>query len=234
MITSNKCWLKDTCKKYNDVSKECDCRSDNVFCMKLFKLDVLYNKSLLTENQRKRVKFVLDANKADREEYIQLQEIEKNIEKFIQDGNNLYIHSCITGNGKTAWSIRMIQSYFNKIWYKSDMECKALFINVPKFLLSLKDNISNKNEYIEHIKNNVLEADLVVWDEVGTKGLTQFEHENLLSLINTRIDMCKSNIYTSNMRPEELKELLGDRLYSRIVRLSTEIEFKGQDKRGLV
>ena len=234
MITSNKCWLKDTCKKYNDVTKECDCRNDDVFCIKLFKLDVLYNKSLLTENQRKRVKFVLDANKADREEYIQLQEIEKNIEKFIKDGNNLYIHSCITGNGKTAWSIRMIHSYSNKTWYKSDMECKALFINVPKVLLSLKDNISNKNEYIEHIKNNVLEADLVVWDEVGTKGLTQFEHENLLSLINTRIDMGKSNIYTSNMRPEELKELLGDRLYSRIVKLSIEIEFKGQDKRGLV
>ena len=146
MITSNKCWLKDACKKYNDITKECDCRNDDVFCIKLFKLDVLYNKSLLTENQRKRVKFVLDANKADREEYIQLQEIEKNIEKFIKDGDNLYIHSCITGNGKTAWSIRMIQSYFNKIWYKSDMECKALFINVPKFLLSLKDNISNKNE----------------------------------------------------------------------------------------
>ena len=234
MITSNKCWLKDTCKKYNDVTKECECRSDDVFCMKLFKLNILYNKSLLTENQRKRVKFILDANKADREEYIRLQEIERNIEKFISDGNNLYIHSCITGNGKTAWSIRMIQSYFNKIWYKSDMECKALFINVPKFLLSLKDNISNKNEYIEHIKNNVLEADLVVWDEVGTKGLTQFEHENLLSFINTRIDMGKSNIYTSNMRPEELKELLGDRLYSRIVKLSIEIEFKGQDKRGLV
>ena len=128
----------------------------------------------------------------------------------------------------------MIQSYFNKIWYKSDMECKALFINVPKFLLSIKDNISSKNEYVEYIKNNVLEADLVVWDEVGTKGLTQFEHENLLSLINMRIDMNKSNIYTSNMRPDELKELIGDRLYSRIVKLSTEIEFKGQDKRGLV
>ena len=49
-----------------------------------------------------------------------------------------------------------------------------------------------------------------------------------------RIDMNKSNIYTSNMRPDELKELIGDRLYSRIVKLSTEIEFKGQDKRGLV
>ena len=113
------------------------------------------------------------------------------------------------------------------------MECKALFINVPKFLLSLKDNISNKNEYIEHIKNNVLEADLVVWDEVGTKGLTQFEHENLLSLINTRIDMGKSNIYTSNVDGDTLRSLLGDRLYSRIISYSDDIEFQGKDLRGV-
>ena len=160
--------------------------------------------------------------------------IENNIIDFVDNGKNLFIYSYGVGCGKTSWAIRLVQSYFNNIWYKTELKCKALFINVPKFLLSLKDNISNKNEYIEHIKNNVLEADLVVWDEVGTKGLTQFEHENLLSLINTRIDMGKSNIYTSNMRPEELKELLGDRLYSRIVKLSIEIEFKGQDKRGLV
>ena len=103
MITSNRCWLKDTCKKYNDLSKECDCRYNDTFCIKLFKLDILYEKSLLTENQRKRVKFVLDANKSDREEYIKLQEIENNIEEFVSEGNNLYIHSYITGNGKTAW-----------------------------------------------------------------------------------------------------------------------------------
>ena len=74
MITSNRCWLKDTCKKYNDLSKECDCRYNDTFCIKLFKLDILYEKSLLTENQRKRVKFVLDANKSDREEILSLFE----------------------------------------------------------------------------------------------------------------------------------------------------------------
>lgn len=242
MITSNECWLKDTCKKYNDLTKECECRNNDVYCIKLFKLDNLYNNSLLTFEQRKRVNFVLDADGADRDVYTWLHTvIEKNIVQFVTAGGSLYLHSSTTGNGKTAWAIRMIQSYFNSIWYRCDMGCKALFINVPKFLLSIKDNISVKSDYVQFIKDNILQADLVVWDEVGTKGLTQFEHEHLLSLINARIDVGKCNIYTSNMPPNELKTLLGDRLYSRIVNLSSTpsgqrggIKFVSQDKRGLV
>lgn len=206
---------------------------DTQFCIKLFKLDYLYNESLLTSSQREYVALRIDADGTDREEFIKLKEIENNIEQFVTDGSSLYIYSNTCGNGKTAWSIRMIQAYFNAIWHKCDLNCKALFINVPRFLLSLKDNISNKNEYIEHIKSRVLDADLVVWDEVATKAVTQFEHEHLLSLINSRIDLNKAQIFTSNVAPERLAEVVGDRLYSRIVNLSTVLEFRGADKRGL-
>ena len=233
MITSKDCWLKETCKKYNDSSKECECRHTDSFCMKLFKLDGLYNEALLSPSQRKRVALFVDADGTDEAQFSLLADIQNNIVKFVAEGRNLYIHSNITGNGKTAWAIRFIQSYFNIIWPKVGMDCKALFINVPRFLLALKDNISVKNDYVEHIKANVLNADLVVWDEVGTKGLTQFEHEHLLNLINARIDCGKSNIYTSNLAPHELREAVGERLYSRIVNLSTEVELHGKDKRRL-
>lgn len=128
----------------------------------------------------------------------------------------------------------MIEAYFNEIWPNAALKCKALFINVPRFLLALKDNISEHSDYINHIKANVLNADIVIWDEVGVKSLTVFEHENLLNLINTRLDENKSNIYTSNLNPDELREKVGDRLYSRIVNNSINIELFGQDKRGLL
>ena len=79
----------------------------------------------------------------------------------------------------------------------------------------------------------MLDADLVVWDEVGTKGLTQFEHENILNLINARIDLGKANIYTSNLSDAELHQAVGDRLYSRIAILSDGVELVGSDKRAL-
>lgn len=230
MILSNNCFLHDRCKKFNN--KECNLE-DEIFCIKLFKLDYLYNESLLTDQQRKYIALRIDADGTDRDEFLKLKDIESNIENFIENGESLYIYSSNCGNGKTAWSIRLIQSYFNNIWHKCDLNCKALFINVPRFLLALKDSISNENPYVEHIRKNVLSADIVVWDEIGTKAVTQFEHEHLLSLINARIDSNKSQIFTSNLEPEELREAVGERLYSRVVNLSNIIQLKGSDKRGL-
>ena len=133
--------------------------------------------------------------------------------------------------------MRFLQSYIEHVWYKSDLRCRVLFINVPRYLLTLKETIGNSNQnsldYIAHIRKNVLDADIVVFDEVATKSLSAFDHENILNLINTRIDMEKSNIYTSNVSGEELRDKIGDRLYSRIVNMSINIELFGADKRGL-
>ena len=153
--------------------------------------------------------------------------------KFVETGDNVYIHSQITGNGKTAWSLRLMQAYFNSIWINTELKCRGLFIHVPRYLLELKNNISERSDYVEHIKENVLSADLVIWDEIGTKEFTQFEHENILNLINARLDAGKSNIYTSNLDGEELRDAVGDRLYSRIILCSNDVPLVGLDKRAI-
>lgn len=224
------CFVRDICKKYIK-DKSCD---TNDFCIKLFKLEELYNQSLLSDFQRKRISLFLDSDLSDQQAFSNLSNIEKDIVNFVNTGQNLFIHSVNVGNGKTSWAIRMIQSYLNSIWPESDLTCRSLFINVPRFLLSLKDSISNSSEYIDHIKNNVLSTDLVVWDEIGVKSLTTYEHEHLLNLINTRLDSRKSNIYTSNLSGDELKDKIGERLYSRLSKLSYDVELVGKDKRGIV
>lgn len=230
MILSDKCWMKPTCKKY--VSTDCMCRNDTIFCIKEFKMDYLYTSSLLTLEQRNHMNLRLDNDGCDREAFNKLVNYQNNIEENILKGMNIYIYSTITGNGKTAWATRLMQCFFNSIWYKTDLRCRGLFINVPRYLIAIKDNISNNNEYAEHIKNNVYDADLVIWDDIGTKAATSFEHENLLSIIDTRILSGKANIFTSNISCEALKELVGDRLYSRIINTSDIIAFYGKDKRG--
>lgn len=224
------CFVKDTCKKYK---KDQSCDTSN-FCIKLFKLEELYKQSLLSDSQKIRIPLYLDADLTDKEEFIALGNIEQDIVSFVNNGSNLFIYSNNVGNGKTSWAIRMIQSYINKIWPESDLVCRALFINVPRFLLALKDSISKDNDYVNHIKEYVLDVDLVVWDEIGIKSLTQYEHEHLLNLINTRLDNKKSNVYTSNLHGETLEEKIGERLYSRICKMSTCIELHGKDKRGVV
>lgn len=227
MILSNDCWLKNCCKK----SLKGNC-GDAEFCVKLFKLDTLYNNSLLSDNQRTRLNLYIDADGTDREEFQKLKDIEKDILNFVSSGENLYIYSSTCGNGKSSWSIRLIQAYFNKCWSFSDLGCSALFISVPRFFLSLKDSISETNEYVEHIKRYVLDAPLVVWDDIATKSLTSYEHEHLLNLIDSRINKKLSNIYTSNISTQDLQKLVGDRLASRIVNKSIPIELRGRDKRA--
>lgn len=236
MIYSDACYLRQICNKYNNV-KNCECKNDTIFCQKLFRIDYLLNESLLSDYQKQRVELRLDADNTDKDIFVQLKNIENDIENFVNSGKSLYLYSATTGNGKTAWSIRLLQSYINNIWYKSDLCCKALYINVPRFLLTLKNNINSNNladkEYIEHIQNNILKADLVIWDEIGSKVATQYELDNLLSMINLRVDNNKTNIYTSNLFPQQLTEYVGARLSSRIMNLSLCFNFQGKDKRCL-
>lgn len=221
------CYLSDNCKL-----KECNYVNENDMCIRFFKIDFLLNKSLLSDNHKKGIRLILDQDGTDKLEYEQLSKIQDKIRPWVRRGNNLYLCSNIPGNGKTSWAIKLLKAYILSIWPESELSCKALFVNVPKFLIELKSNITKKSGYIDYINENVLNADIVVWDDIATKLVTEFEHEHLLSLIDNRMFNNKSNIFTSNITPHNLSAVIGDRLASRI-NSTTIIEFKGKDKRGV-
>ena len=224
MTEENKdCWLAGQCN-------HCDC---DRFCLRRYKLDYLYNEANVPLKQRWRVSLRPDRDNTDRSQFVELKKIEDGIEGFIERGENLYIHSTVCGNGKTSWALRLVQAHLNSIWFNSDLSCRALFIHVPTFLLAIKENISNRLDYVQHIKDNMLTADIVVWDDIGNKSSTQFESDTLLSMIDGRLSLGKSNVFTSNLNSGEMHECLGDRLTSRIINKSIDIELKGMDKRGL-
>ena len=208
-----------------------DCDKD--FCMRKYRLDCLYDNSLLTEKQRQVGKLFTDNDGTDLHEFQQLAKLEQNMDRFVETGANVYIHSYNCGNGKTSWAIRLMIGYFNKVWYKSNFGCQALFVSVPRYLLALKESISGNNEYADFINKHILDVDLVVWDDIATKMGTEFELNHLLNIINTRMDAGKSNIFTSNLGQKELTNALGERLASRICNKSIDIELHGADKRYL-
>jgi DNA replication protein DnaC len=220
----SKCFLFDVCN-HKDCDKE--------FCIRKYKMDSLYSAALITDSQKQHISLKIDPDGTDLAEFQQLVEIEKNIETFIKEGKNLYLHSSNCGNGKSSWSLRLAEAYLNKIWARSKVECRVLFISVPRFLLALKDNISAKSTYVEYIKENVLKADLVIWDDIAAKMGSEFELTHLLNIIDNRIALNKSNIYTSNLNRQQLYTALGERLTSRIANMSIDIELHGADKRFL-
>lgn len=226
------CIYKSSCKK-----KDCDIWQDitNNFCMRYFKIDKILDNALLSPKQRKDIKLVLDSDKSDYDSYATLNKFKESIMNNIEDNVNLYIYSEITGNGKTSWAIKLLTEYVKKNWINIQINSRpVLFINVPQYLLELKLNIRSQSEYVQIVQDNFLKADLIVWDDIGTKTASDFELEYLLSMIDNRQRLeRKIDIYTSNIIPTELQKYVGDRLASRILNTSQLIEFKGQDKRGL-
>lgn len=220
----SKCFLFDRCNH-----KDCD----KDFCLRKYKMDTLYSAALMTESQKQHVVLKIDPDGTDLEQFQKLAAIEQVIVKFISEGKNLYLHSANCGNGKSSWSIRLVEAYFDKIWARTDGKCRVLFISVPRFLLALKDNITARSSYVEYIKDNVLEADLVIWDDIAAKMGSEFELTHLLNIIDNRLALGKSNIYTSNLNRQQLYTALGERLTSRIANMSTDIELFGADKRFL-
>lgn len=219
------CYLRSVCNGR-------DCESD--FCLRKYKMDSLYSAALMSESQKQHITLRVDEDGTDLDQFKQLADIEKNIVQFVNEGKNLYLHSSNCGNGKSSWSIRLVEAYFNKIWARSDGSCRAMFISVPRFLLALKDSISNKSAYIDYIKDNILVADLVVWDDLAAKAAsTDYESTHLLNIIDNRISLGKSNIYTTNLNRLQLYNALGERLTSRVANMSIDIELFGSDKRNL-
>lgn len=218
------CFLREVCN-----GKDCD----KDFCLRKYKMDSLYSAALMTESQKKHITLRVDEDGTDLEQFKQLAAIEQDILSFVNEGKNLYLHSANCGNGKSSWSLRLAEAYFNKIWVRTEVKCRVLFISVPRFLLALKDAISSKNAYVDYIKDNVLEADLVIWDDIAAKMGSEFELTHLLNIIDNRLALGKSNIYTSNLNRQQLYTALGERLTSRIANMSTDIELFGADKRVL-
>lgn len=220
----SKCYMYGFCNH-----KDCDAD----FCQRKYKMDSLYSAALMSESQKQHITLRVDQDGTDLEQFKQLAAIEQDIVNFIKEGKNLYLHSAIPGNGKSSWSLRLAEAYFNKIWARTSGKCRVLFISVPRFLLAIKDNISAKSAYVEYIKENVLEADLVIWDDLASKVGSEFELSHLLSLIDNRLVLGKSNIYTSNLNKQQLYTAIGERLASRVANMSIDIELFGSDKRIL-
>lgn len=213
------CWYKRIC------TEQC---SEN--CIRYKLMYSLFKQSNLPEALWNYKELV--CHEKDLQVYKKLQAKSDAILNFIKAGNNLYIYSENCGNGKTTWAIRLMYSYFDKIWHKSCFDCKALFVSVPKFLYNCKRSISQDVKGFEELCNLISEVDLVIWDDIGEMKASDYEHQILFQYIDDRINSKKSNIYTSNKNKGQLEDVLGVRLASRIYNCSECIKFLEEDKRG--
>lgn len=165
--------------------------------------------------------------------FTRLGEIRKNINSWVNDGNNLYLFSKICGNGKTSWATRLLISYFASIWHISGFNCHGLFVHVPTLLYTCKKSISQDVPGFDELCRLLDTVEVVVWDDLPCSTFTGYEHQIILQYIDSRINSGLSNIFTGNCNREECIPLIGERLTSRVFGCSEVIELVENDKRGL-
>ena len=218
--TNNKCWYKDVCQ----LDNECH------MCRRYGEMSYLMENSYLPKNKQKSIK--LNCPPCDEEAFKKLAEIKSNIYDFVCDGRSLYIGSEFVGNGKTSWAIKMMHTYFSEIWDGNGYEPRAVFVHVPTFLLDCK-NFSNKSESMIKLEKLIKTAELVVWDDVGSTGVSAYDIATLYAYIDYRNLAELANIYTANYATkDDLSKALGKRLASRIWKDSEySVLFKNGDMR---
>lgn len=218
-----KCWFKAVCTQYKTDTCNCGC---SLYCQFYYLVNLanIPVKLQYTENQK------LTAGE-DLSKYQYLKSVKDNIENWVNEGGNLYLYSKYYGNGKTTWAVKLMCSYFVKIWNGNGTKCRGLFINIDDFLMSKKSSINKYNNRLLEIEKLIPEVDLVIWDDIGCNKLSDYDHSILFPLLNSRITNGKANIFTSNVIDSELVTNIGGRLASRVLETSQVVEFNNPPQR---
>lgn len=220
---SDGCWYKNSCNKY----KTAGCYPA---CIRYAEMHYLMNTSGIPKKAQT-VK-PLYPEDCDFNAFVALSDIKKNINAFVNDGECLHISSNFAGNGKTSWAIKLMGKYFDSIWAGNGMRVRGLFIHVPTFLFRLKNSFDTKDIELEEIKQLLYDVDIVVFDDIASTNMTNYDHSVILPYIDQRILNCKTCIFTSNIpNHQALARAVGERLASRI-NSGHSVVFKGRDRRG--
>ena len=216
VLRKEDCWYREVCT-YEPCTN----------CIRYVEMKYLMEHSGLSKKRQRPIKLKATQDKAA---FKLLDEIRLDIVNFVESGESLYLYSEHTGNGKTSWSIKLLLRYFDQIWAGNGFRQRGYFISVPAFLNQVK-NFSDEKARQKLIKT-LSTVDLVVWDDIASTKLSDYDIQQLLVVVDQRIAEGLANIYTGNITSRDKLEIaLGDRLASRIWNTSTLVEFKGKDRR---
>lgn len=228
---------QDTGYVFEEKTKMCNCLKQKL-------LNISYNKSNLSNLQKENFSNFdesIFSSKVDIEKYkLNISPLEninnirnasmdfvKNFEK-IECKNLLF--SGNTGLGKTYMSNCIANEVLK-------MGKTVLYQTAPVLLETVIDNKFNKYKTADtnNFYNNVLEADLLIIDDLGTECLNSMKNSELFTILNTRAlnlnNKITKTIISTNLSIEKIFGLYGERIGSRIAGYYDIYYFFGDDLR---
>ena len=131
-----------------------------------------------------------------------------------------------TGLGKTHLSLAIANKAIEKGF-------NVLYGSAHNLLSEIEKEHFGRLKTDDSPEDNVLNADLLILDDLGAEFSTSFTVSMVYNIINTRILKGLPTIISTNLWYDEISDKYGNRVYSRIIGNYTPLEFAGRDVRQL-
>lgn len=138
------------------------------------------------------------------------------------------------GVGKTHLAVALMKEAIRR------KGARAVFFETRDLLKAVRETYNNQVEETElDVLRPVLEADLLVLDDIGAEKKSEWVEETLGLIVNTRYSERRITVFTTNLRDSENTEpnsvalQLGLRIRSRLKEMCEWVEIAGPDTREL-
>lgn len=94
------------------------------------------------------------------------------------------------------------------------------FVVVPDFLDLIRDSFNDHSPYRESVlMQEVKTAPVLILDDLGAHNYTDWSVKTIFAILNYRLNYELPTVITTNLEREQLEELLGSRVYSRLLEM---------------
>lgn len=107
----------------------------------------------------------------------------------------------------------------------------AVYFTFPELVDVLRRQRLEDDEAGRWGMQRLLESDLLILDDLGAEKPTDFVAEQLFNVLNYRINRQLPWVISTNLTPDDLGEVYGDRIHSRLIGLSDVLILRGNDVR---
>lgn len=144
---------------------------------------------------------------------------------FDSKSGSLYLCGS-TGLGKTHLSLAIANVVVRKGYNVIYDSASNLFTRLEKEKFS--------NDKSGEAQEEMLNCDLLIIDDLGSEFSTQFTVSELYNILNTRLNLAKPTIISTNLTETELEAKYTQRVTSRIIGNFTPLQFIGRDIRQII
>jgi len=157
-----------------------------------------------------------------------MKAVVKTLKKYVEDFDKTHQSLLFLGQsglGKTFFSNCIAKALLNT------GHSVVYFSAVSLFELFAQNRNSFDKESVQQMNDAILSSDLLIIDDLGTETLNSYTTGKFFSVINDRLLRGKATIISSNLSRNQLSDIYGERIASRILSGYEHFLFSGDDLR---